>query len=281
MVGSTQSFGATNYDALIIKLDMSSDSPSVVWAKRIDGGGVDEFDGGVVVDDSGNVYVVGHTRSVAGDSDVLLMKFDSNGNLIWNKVWRMDQEDWAYGIAYGKYLYITGYTTSVGTGDSDILILKFNSDGDLLGQYVYGGSDDDEGDEIFLRGDSVYIVGYTKSKSASFKRIKGQIIPYTFGITDISPTIEGITGSINDDPEREIGDPSASLNNVRNEEAIILQLRPTPPVGGEIFFPKFENNNYQSNNLLQKVESLLIIFAASILLLYYIKTRKTLKRKSA
>jgi len=44
----------------------------------------------IMLDDNNNIYIVGSTTSFSNDSDntdILVLKYDSNGNLIWNRTW--------------------------------------------------------------------------------------------------------------------------------------------------------------------------------------------------
>ncbi|MFX1500441.1 MAG: SBBP repeat-containing protein, partial [Promethearchaeota archaeon] len=90
---------------------------------------------GITLDVLGNVFITGYTRSYgAGNYDVFLLKYDSNGNLMWNITWGGSGFDDGRGIVVdgsGNVL-ITGSTDSYGAGISDMFLLKYNSDGIML-----------------------------------------------------------------------------------------------------------------------------------------------------
>ena len=93
------------------------------------------------VDQSDDIYVVGYTNSFGnGYFDLCLIKFDTNGNVIWDDVWGGDLHD--YGntlvIASNGDIYVGGRTYSYGEGDADVCILKYNSDGTLLTNRNWG-----------------------------------------------------------------------------------------------------------------------------------------------
>lgn len=135
------------------------------------GGVRNDYGYGVAADNLGNVYVVGTTSSFgAGGSDVVLLKYDSSGNLLYQKTWGGTQNDYGTGVAVdaGGYVYVTGYTYSLGPtpGIPSVFLLKYDPSGNLLFQKTWGGTKNDfaTGIAVDLDG-NVYVVGYTKSYS--------------------------------------------------------------------------------------------------------------------
>ncbi len=62
-----------------------------LWVRLKGGSGV-ECGNGIVVDSNGNVYVTGYTtssfdcNSMQGEDDILIMKYDTNGNWQWTRI---------------------------------------------------------------------------------------------------------------------------------------------------------------------------------------------------
>jgi hypothetical protein len=141
---------------------------SVRW-----GGVKNDYGNGVAVDTFGNVYVVGTTNSFgAGGSDVVLLKYDSSGNLLFQKTWGGTQNDYGTGVAVNGagYVYLTGYTYSLGLtpGISSVILLNYDPSGNLLFQKTWGGTKNDFGTGITVDMDgNVYVTGYTKSYSVA------------------------------------------------------------------------------------------------------------------
>ena len=91
VAGYTWSFGAGGYDAFLVKYDTDG---SQLWNTTW-GGASNELGYGVAVAGDG-VYFTGSTESFgAGDSDALLVKYDSGGNQLWNTTW--GEADTEYG----------------------------------------------------------------------------------------------------------------------------------------------------------------------------------------
>ena len=102
-------------------------------------------------DGNGNLYLAGATSSFgAGGQDVLLLKYDLNGNLIWTKTWGGTLDDYATAVATDPTgnIYVTGGTESFGAGWFDVFLLKFDSSGNLLWSKTWGGESYDVGHDI-------------------------------------------------------------------------------------------------------------------------------------
>lgn len=135
VAGSTKSFGAGGQDVLVVKYDPSG---NVLWAKTW-GGASDDVALGMLVDAQGNSYVVGYTASFgAGGNDVLLLKFDTNGNLIWSRTWGGFGFDVGYDIALDQSGNLNIAAESYSFGEAAVL-LKVAPDGTLLGSYTWKG----------------------------------------------------------------------------------------------------------------------------------------------
>jgi tetratricopeptide (TPR) repeat protein len=168
ITGSTHSYGAGYYDAFLLKYDTSG---NLLWYKTW-GGSNDDIGKGIALDGSGNAFITGSTRSYgAGDNDAFLLKYDTSGNLLWNKTWggSFYDEDIGYGIALdgSGNAFITGYTRSYGAGDNDAFLLKYDTSGNLLWYKTWGGSGSDYGEGISLDASgNAFITGDTRSYGA-------------------------------------------------------------------------------------------------------------------
>jgi len=125
-----------NPDVLLAKVDMAG---NLLWAKTWGGPGSERVYGLTVASEA--VYVVGYTDSFgAGGEDVLLLKYDASGNVIWSRTWVGSEDDHASALCLDKQgnIYVAGGTYSFGAGHQDALILKYDAEGTLLDCFTWG-----------------------------------------------------------------------------------------------------------------------------------------------
>jgi len=171
---TTGSLGGANlglYDVWLTKLDPSGGQ---VWLTQF-GTDTAEFPWDVAVDGQGNTYTTGWTLGnfngqKVGSYDVFLSKHDSNGQLLWVKLWGTEGDDGAYGLTIDEsrnLLYLTGYTNGnfwgTHSGSYDAWAAQLDSNGNPLWGTQWGTAAMESGKDITfdrLTG-SVYVTGIT------------------------------------------------------------------------------------------------------------------------
>ena len=114
--------------------------------------------------------MTGYTFSYgAGNSDVYVIRTDSNGQVLWQKTFGGALNDIGHAIAEtadGGFV-IAGETESFSVSNRDIYLVRLNADGELQWSFTYGGMDYEAGNAISLRenGD-IAIAGYTRGEGA-------------------------------------------------------------------------------------------------------------------
>jgi len=160
VVGDTYSFAQNGKDAWILKLDGEGDT---IWTRTFSGPGSDAAES-VIVDNNGDYLVTGYSYNAAGDKDALLLKYDPDGNLLWQQTYGGLDEDWISGLCQtedGNYV-LTGFTRSFGANARDSYLIKTDVNGDTLWTRTYGGPDDQWGRSISnLPDGGVVIAGWT------------------------------------------------------------------------------------------------------------------------
>lgn len=128
-------------------------------------GNRDNWGHDITVDANDNLYVVGDTESYgAGDEDIIVLKFDDKGNILWSTTWGGNKLDNGYAIISDSFdnYYITGRTQSYGQGNDDIILLKYNKDGFLVFNKTWGGTRSDIGYDLIIdQNENIYITGET------------------------------------------------------------------------------------------------------------------------
>lgn len=158
------SHGPPNGTANVTTIKYDSNG-NEIWTRTFDGpAGARDEGFAVTVDEFDNVYVAGIGRP-ALNNDMLLIKYDSAGNLEWSKFYNGpgNGEDGANAVAYrAGYVYITGYSRSAG-GNVDYTTIKYSAiDGAQIWVARYDGpaTGTDNANAIAIGSDnSVYVTG--------------------------------------------------------------------------------------------------------------------------
>ena len=120
----------------------------------------------IEIDNEGFIYVTGSFyNSSQNEHDMVLIKYDSDGNKIWNRTWGGNLYDSAQSIVCdsSNNLYITG-TTKKGTEEYDIFIHKYNSSGYLELEFTWDNTGEDYGEGIALdQENNIYVTGITEA----------------------------------------------------------------------------------------------------------------------
>ena len=154
ITGWTNSY-SNNYDIFLIKTN-SNGNPS--WTKTY-GGNYGDVGTSVQQTLDGGYIVTGTTHSSSYDTDIYLIKTDSNGDTLWTKTYGESDNDEGYSVQQSNdegYI-ITGQTTSI-DGDKDLFLIKTDEVGETIWDRTYGGYGDDIGYSVQQTTDGGYIV---------------------------------------------------------------------------------------------------------------------------
>lgn len=201
-VVSVEQYKFTNHgyaDALIVKYDSCG---NISWTKSFGAEG-EEFISSMVTDSYNNLYVAGIYTSLSLRIDnfivknidmnygyeVFIMKFNSNGKLIWvNTINGKNTEGYPnIDINSKDELLVTGFTTSnaiffgtdtlyntsVGPARGDIYLINYSNDGRVIWGKIFGGPDYEDNPFIAIdKLDNIYLTGYFTSKEFTVDSIK-------------------------------------------------------------------------------------------------------------
>jgi len=138
---------------------------SVIWNKTYGGTNNDDCFSVVKANDGGYM-LAGDTSSFgAGETDIWLIKTDTNGNVEWNKTYGgAASDDAQFMIADDDGYIIAGRTYSFGEGNADLWLIKTDFMGNMIWNHTYGGSEDEWMWSMVKTSDGGYaLVGRTNS----------------------------------------------------------------------------------------------------------------------
>ena len=144
---------------------------TVEWIRQM-GTSYNDYAYDITTDSSGNVYVTGYTAgaldgSNAGSHDVVVVKYDNDGNEQWTKQLGTSSHDGATGIATDSSgnVYVTGFTRGDldgSVGNRDFFVVKYDSGGAKQWTKQLGTSSHDGATGIATDSSgNVYVTGNT------------------------------------------------------------------------------------------------------------------------
>lgn len=154
---------------------------SLQWVRQAGGAGID-YANGLATDEAGHAYVIGYFRESfllegnsfvnRGERDILALKYDSAGHLVWARQSGGSFDDYGIGVAVGKSgtCYFTGVIQGTAVfenssldearRDFDIFFAKYDPTGKLLFVQRAGSTNHDFGIGVALDGaETAYLTG--------------------------------------------------------------------------------------------------------------------------
>ena len=141
-----------------------------LWTRFYGGNGY-EIGTGVLETRDGGFVLVGSTTSVgAGDCDVLLLKTDAAGNIVWQKTFGTDAWDSGNSIQGTQDDGFILVGTRHNGNDCDVYLIKTNSAGDSVWSKTFGDTGYDDGRSVRQTPDGGFIIaGCTTPPGATDK----------------------------------------------------------------------------------------------------------------
>lgn len=112
------------------------------WVRRYDGANREDKAVGVGVDAAGNVYVVGSSQNSNGLDQIVILKYNPNGNVEWSQQYGLPENSntaYAMNVDGAGNVYVTG---TIRNATLDIVTIKYDTDGNRLWRKFYTGATD-------------------------------------------------------------------------------------------------------------------------------------------
>jgi hypothetical protein len=157
ILGQTTSYGAGDWDIWLIKIDQNGEP---LWNKTY---GTPVLENGyyIILTTDGGYLIAGRTNYLRGsDVDLLLIKIDRDGNLLWNRTYGGSGDEWMWEIeetSDGGYA-LAGRINSFGFGLNDYWLLKVDENGEPELNVTLGGAEDERARSLLITDDGGYLV---------------------------------------------------------------------------------------------------------------------------
>ena len=160
---------AANADLTTVKYDATG---TVVWVKNYNNGGYDDANA-ITLDAASNVYVAGESDGTGTGRDLVVIKYDVNGNQLWvkrfNGIGNGNDIGNAIVVNSSGEVFVTGKTTITG-GTTNYVTIKLNASG--VQQWVHTfnglGNGNDESVAIdFSSTGRLFITGTSRNASGN------------------------------------------------------------------------------------------------------------------
>lgn len=168
VAGSNESFDSDYYDIVVIRIDVNGD---ILWQKSY-GGQDTDVGSGICEAPDGGFIVAGITWSFgAGERDLLVLRLDANGEVLWQKTYGESNTEISEKIirTSDNAVVIAAINYSSGGGLGSYWVLKLDLHGNVMWQKIYNGGHRDELYDIQETSDGGYILaGGTQSYSEQY-----------------------------------------------------------------------------------------------------------------
>ena len=157
--GETESYGNGGKDIWLIKTNQSG---LMDWNVCLGTNNNDQAGQAIQTQDGGFILVGGKAQNSSNNTNVWLIKTNSQGDTTWTQSFGGSESDSGTDILVdenGGYV-ILGDTESYGNGGKDIYVIKTDLYGEQEWSKTYGGGSDDSGQSIIKASDGGYIIRY-------------------------------------------------------------------------------------------------------------------------
>lgn len=201
--------GAFGAAVVLLKVDPAG---TLVWQRVYSTAEIADARGGVAVGSDGSAYVAGAiqdaTRKVVVDA--LLVKFDPDGNVVWDRGWggRSGDVSGSVGVAPDGTVLWAGETNSYGVGSDDGYLLHLSPEGKALDGDTWGGPDIDHFEGVDAAPNGTISVGATtqgppftfQRAPTKTSRLRGTVSTPTEPLVDAAGTLADPGGTVDTPP---------------------------------------------------------------------------------
>lgn len=189
------------------------------WVKRYAGSQNSDEPRAMIIDASNNVYITGRSLTASNGYDIVTIKYNSSGTVLWTAVYNgpgsTNDEGTSIAMDGTTNLYVGGITTRSPSTGYDYVTIKYNvTTGALIWASIFNGvgNIDDILTKMAAKSNSVYVTGkgyYKDATNADYVTIKYN------GATGDSTWVRTYNGTGN-------GNDSATFIKITTDSSIVV-----------------------------------------------------------
>src|SRR5690606_25898315 len=151
-------FSTRSASIFALKLNFNGDT---IWTKAFTDSVYQEAKA-IVSTNDGGYAITGHVFHNSIDTRIVLIRLDSNGNLLWSKTYMSSGFTMAFGLTTtsdGGFV-IVGLGDNSAAGQADLQVIRTDSQGNIIWAKAYGSTYVEEGYDVLETTDqNLYVVG--------------------------------------------------------------------------------------------------------------------------
>jgi hypothetical protein len=158
-----------NADLYLVKTDSDG---GVLWSRTLGGSGW-EYATAIQETQDGGYVLAGSTNSFGtGDQDILLVRMDAQGGVLWSAIFGGPADERAEGLSIGPAgdILVFGTTDSYGAGSGDLYLVKADKNGEEIWSRTYGGPGVEMGASVDRTKDGGFVLAGTTRSFGSGKK---------------------------------------------------------------------------------------------------------------
>ncbi len=158
--GSVDVQGQGKTDMYLARMDLNG---KILWENTYSSEAVDSLET-ILVDPNGELFLAGRVSAEDGGENMVLMKVNANGKLLWSQNYPDKDEvyEGAFALvqAAGGGVYMGGYSSVNDRGEmGDIILKRLDSSGKLLWNKAYGGKESEYASALIRAQDGGLFLG--------------------------------------------------------------------------------------------------------------------------
>lgn len=242
IVGETNSFDVEDHDMICLKLD---ENGKVQWGHTYGdlliefGQAVHETEGGYLLAGETNSFSTPgdsvHDADEGGINDIMLMKVDYDGEVIWSNLYGGKGDDFVNDMIVDgeEGIVLLGNTLSYGMGNTDGLFIRTDEEGTIIQAKTLGNVGDEQLQSIYRVDEDGYLIaGFSNSHNDQLKKQDALLVRLTakgsFRWSKTFGELEddlGLAVVVNNDKEIMVAGKTNSFDKLTEDDLYLVKIK--------------------------------------------------------